>query len=330
MGVTPARGSGTAPRPVLLLASPVPGFLRGPLEAAYEVLDATGPEPAGPGAAGLEAAALASRVAEVRAVVATGGVVIDEALLARLPRLEIVSLMAVGYDGVAVAACRDRGIQVTNTPDVLTDDVADLAVALVLMTARRLGEAERHLRAGRWLAGPMPLAHALRGRVAGILGLGRIGTAIATRLEAFGMRIAYHGRRRQPVEWAYCEDARQLAAASDYLVVACPGGEETRSLVDAGVLRALGSEGTLVNISRGSVVDEHALVAALESGTIRSAGLDVYADEPRVPVGLLACERAVLLPHVASATEETRRAMAKLVIDNLAAHFSGRPLLTPV
>jgi lactate dehydrogenase-like 2-hydroxyacid dehydrogenase len=170
----------------------------------------------------------------------------------------------------------------------------------------------------------MPLAHAIGGRVAGILGLGRIGTAIARRLEACGMRIAYHGRRRQPVAWGYCATVEELAAASDFLIVACPGGPQTRGIVDAAVLAALGPEGTLVNIARGSVVDEQALVAALESGGIRSAGLDVYADEPRVPAALLACERAVLLPHVASATEETRLAMARLVIDNLAAHFAAR------
>ena len=305
----------TPHRPTLLLASPVPGFLREPLAAAYEVV-------------GLDA--LPARSGDVRAVVATGGVTIGADLIDRLPRLEIVSLMAVGYDGVAVDACRRRGIHVTNTPDVLTDDVADLAVALVLLTGRRLGEAERFLRAGRWASGPMPLAHAIRGRTAGILGLGRIGKAIATRLEAFGMRIAYHGRQRQPLPWEYCGDVKALAAASDFLIVACPGGPETRGLVDAAVLAALGPEGTLVNIARGSVVDEDALVAAVEAGAIRSAGLDVYADEPRVPAALLSCERLVLLPHVASATEETRQAMARLVVDNLAAHFAGRPPLTPV
>jgi len=302
-------------RPAVLLASPVPGFLRAPLEAGYDVV---------------ELAALPARAGDVLAVVATGGVTIGADLIDRLPRLEIVSLMAVGYDGVAVDACRRRGIHVTNTPDVLTDDVADLAVALVLMTSRRLGEAERFLRAGLWTRGPMPLAHAIRGRVAGILGLGRIGRAIATRLESFGMRIAYHGRHRQQVPWEYRADVRGLAAASDVLIVACPGGPDTRGLVDAAVLEALGPAGTLVNIARGSVVDEQALVAALESGAIRSAGLDVYADEPRVPAALVACERAVLLPHVASATEETRQAMARLVVDNLAAHFAGRPPLTPV
>lgn len=305
----------TSASPTLLLASPVPDFLRAPLAVAYDMV-------------GLDA--LPARAGDVRAVVATGGVTIGADLIDRLPKLEIVSLMAVGYDGVALPRCRERGIVVTNTPDVLTDDVADLAAALVLMTGRRLGEAERFLRAGRWTGGPMPLSHAIRGRVAGILGLGRIGTAIATRLEAFGMKIAYHGRRRQPVPWEFCATVQALAAASDFLVVACPGGPETRGLVDAGVLAALGPEGTLVNIARGSVVDENALVAALESGGIRSAGLDVYADEPRVPAALLACERAVLLPHVASATEETRHAMARLVVDNLAAHFAGRPPLTPV
>jgi hydroxypyruvate reductase len=188
----------------------------------------------------------------------------------------------------------------------------------------------RHLHAGAWLRGAFPLAHALRGKVAGILGLGRIGKAIAQRLEAHGMKIAYHGRRPQSVPWAYCEDLAALAAESDFLIVACPGGPETRHLVNAEVLAALGGEGTLINIARGSVVDELALISALKAGTIRAAGLDVFEDEPRVPTELLACENAVLLPHVGSATHETRGGMAALVLANLAAQFAGRELITPV
>jgi lactate dehydrogenase-like 2-hydroxyacid dehydrogenase len=213
---------------------------------------------------------------------------------------------------------------------VLTDDVADIAVALVLMTSRRLIESNRFLHDGKWLRGAFPLAHALRGKVAGILGLGRIGKAIAQRLEAHGMEIAYHGRKPQNVPWSYFEDLKVLAAESDFLIVACPGGPGTQKLVNADVLASLGSEGTLINIARGSVVDEAALITALEKGTIRTAGLDVFADEPRVPSALMKCERAVFLPHVGSATHETRHAMAGLVLDNLAAHFAGRELITPV
>lgn len=298
--------------PEILLAAPVPDFLRQPLEAAYQVCE------------------LANPSANVRAIVPLGGTQLSVEQLEAFPKLEIISVMGVGYDGVPVAWCKERGIRVTNTPDVLTDDVADIAVALVLMTSRRLVESNRFLHASKWLGGGFPLAHALRGKVAGILGLGRIGKAIAQRLEAHGMKIAYHGRKPQNVPWSYFDGLKALAAESDFLVVACPGGPETVKLVDADVLTALGAEGTLINIARGSVVDEKALVAALDAGTIRTAGLDVFEDEPRVPAALMACERAVLLPHVGSATHETRRAMAQLVLDNLAAHFAGRELITPV
>ena len=299
-------------RPEVLMAAPLPDFLRQPLEAAYRVCD------------------LANPSANVRAIVPLGGTVLSTELLARFPKLEIISVMGVGYDGVPVPWCKERGIHVTNTPDVLTDDVADIAVALVLMTSRRLVESNRFLHDGKWLSGAFPLAHALRGKVAGILGLGRIGKAIAQRLEAHGMKIAYHGRKPQNMPWSYFEDLKALAAESDFLIVACPGGPGTHKLVNAEVLASLGSEGTLINIARGSVVDETALITALENGTLRTAGLDVFDDEPRVPARLMNCERAVFLPHVGSATHETRRAMAGLVLDNLAAHFAGRELITQV
>lgn len=299
-------------RPEVLMAAPLPDFLRQPLEAAYRVCDLGNPS------------------TDVRAIVPLGGTVLSTELLERFPKLEIISVMGVGYDGVPIPWCKERGVRVTNTPDVLTDDVADIAVALVLMTSRRLVESNRYLHEGKWLGGAFPLAHALRGKVAGILGLGRIGKAIAQRLEAHGMKIAYHGRKPQNVSWSYFDDLKALAAESDFLIVACPGGPQTQKLVNAEVLAALGSEGTLINIARGSVVDEAALISALEKGTIRTAGLDVFEDEPRVPAALMNCERAVLLPHVGSATHETRRAMANLVLDNLAAHFAGRELVTPV
>jgi hydroxypyruvate reductase len=299
-------------RPELLMAAPLPDFLRQPLEAAYHVCDMAKPSTA------------------ARAIVPLGGTVLSTELLAGFPKLEIISVLGVGYDGVPIPWCKERGIRVTNTPHVLTDDVADTAVALVLMTSRRLVESNRHVHEGKWPAGAFPLAHALRGKVAGILGLGRIGKAIAHRLEAHGMSIAYHGRRPQDVPWTYMADLTSLAAGSDFLIIACPGGPETQKLVNAEVLAALGPEGTLINIARGSVVDEAALIRALQSGAIRTAGLDVFEDEPRVPEALLNCPQAVLLPHVGSATHETRRAMAGLVLANLAAHFAGRALLTPV
>jgi lactate dehydrogenase-like 2-hydroxyacid dehydrogenase len=296
--------------PTALLPVPLPDFLRDPLAAAYTCVSQ--PE------------------AGVRAMVVPGGFAVKEELITSLPQLEIISVFGVGYDGVPLAPCRARGIHVTNTPDVLTDDVADIASALVLMTSRLLGKAERFTRAGTWPGNVFPLAHALRGKTAGILGLGRIGKAIARRLEAHGMKIAYHGRQPQDVPFQYCSTLIELAQASDFLIAACPGGPNTKHLISAEVLAALGAKGTLINISRGSVVDEAALIHALKNDIIRGAGLDVFENEPHVPAELLGCENTVLLPHIGSATHETRRAMAQLVIDNLAAHFSGQPLLTAV
>lgn len=307
--------------PVLILA-PLPDFLMEPLRAAHVCHDyfhATDKD-----------ALLAQAGAQIRGIVMAGHSVAPVALLEKLPNLQIISVFGVGYDGVPVDWCRAHGIRVTNTPDVLTEDVADTASALVLMTSRNLVAANRHLHAGSWLKGPFPLAHALRGKRAGIVGLGRIGKAIAHRLEAHGMRVAYYGRTRQEVTWEYSESLTELAKASDFLVVACPGGAATKHLINAPVLEALGANGTLINIARGSVVDEAALITALQRGTIRGAGLDVFENEPQVPQALMDCENAVLLPHVGSGTHETRRAMAALVVDNLAAHFSGKALLTPV
>lgn len=308
----------------LLIIAPLPDFLMEPLKAAntcHDYFHAADKE-----------ALLAEAGARIRGMVMYGASVAPVALLERLPGLEIISVFGVGYDGVPVDWCRAHGVRVTNTPDVLTEDVADTAAALVLMTSRRLVAANRYLHAGAWVRqGQFPLAHALGGKLAGIVGLGRIGKAIAKRLEAHGMRVAYHGRTRQAeVEWQYFESLNELAREADFLVVACPGGAATKHLINAEVLGALGSKGTLINISRGSVVDEAALIATLENGTIRSAGLDVFENEPQVPEALLACENAVLLPHLGSGTHETRRAMAALVVENLAAHFKGEPLLTPV
>ncbi|OYW72007.1 MAG: hydroxyacid dehydrogenase [Verrucomicrobia bacterium 12-59-8] len=307
--------------PVLILA-PLPDFLMQPLRAAHVCHDYFDAED--------KAGLLAEVGAEIRGIVQSGGTVLPVSLLEQLPKLEIIGVFGVGYDGVPVDWCQAHGIRVTNTPDVLTEDVADMASALVLMTSRKLVAANRFLHAGAWTQGPFPLAHALRGKLAGIVGLGRIGKAIAHRLEAHGLRIAYHGRTRQEVPWDYFDSLVAMAQAADFLVVACPGGAATRHLINAEVLTALGTKGTLINIARGSVVDEAALIAALQSGTIRGAGLDVFENEPQVPEALMQCENAVLMPHLGSATHETRAEMARLVVANLAAHFSGQAPLTPV
>jgi lactate dehydrogenase-like 2-hydroxyacid dehydrogenase len=255
----------------------------------------------------------------------------DASLYDRVPNLEIISSFGVGYDNVDAAEAARRGIVVTNTPDVLNDEVADLTLGLLLATLRKIPQADRYLREGRWLEAPFPLSPTLRERKIGIVGLGRIGKAIAKRLEGFGVSIAYHGRSRQEgVAYDYYPTAAGLAAASDVLIVITPGGAGTRHLIDAEVLKALGPEGVLINVARGSVVDEQALIEALRSGTILTAGLDVYENEPSVPQELIDMEHVVLVPHIASASVHTRKAMGKLVADNLVSWFAGKGPLTPV
>lgn len=301
--------------PDLLILAPQPEFLMEPLRSSFTCHEKLSPEFA----------------ARIRAVVGAGGTDYARATLERLPALEIIAVNGVGYDGVPLAYCQERGIRVTNTPDVLTEDVADTALALVLMTARKLVQANRFLHAGAWQRGQFELATKPGGKRAGIIGLGRIGKAIARRLEQIGMEIGYHGRTLQPdVPFRHFRTHLDLAAWCDFLIVVCPGGAGTRHLVDAEVLRALGAEGTLINIARGSIVDESALVAALEQGVIKAAGLDVFENEPHVPEALLRMEQVTLLPHIGSATLETRQAMASLVVRNLQAHFAGEPLITPV
>ncbi|MCB8837067.1 2-hydroxyacid dehydrogenase [Aurantimonas sp. VKM B-3413] len=269
--------------------------------------------------------------AAIRGIAQAGSV--PEALIDALPGLEIIANFGVGYDGVPAAYAAEKGIVVTNTPDVLTEEVADTAVGLLLMTLREFPAAERHLREGRWhREGAYPLTQmTLRGRHVGIMGLGRIGLAIARRLEAFGVEIAYHNRSpRSDVSYAYHPDLAALASAVDTLIIAAPGGASTEKAVDAAVLKALGPQGVLINIGRGTTVDEPALIAALKDGTIAAAGLDVFEDEPHVPEELIALENTVLLPHVASASRHTRKAMGDLVIANLEAWFSGKEPVTPV
>jgi lactate dehydrogenase-like 2-hydroxyacid dehydrogenase len=264
--------------------------------------------------------------ATTRAIVGGGSSVVDTALLDRLPALEIVAIHGVGHDGIDLAETRARGIAVTTTPDVLTDDVADLAIGLMLAVQRRIVANDRAVRDGGW---QVALARRASGRRIGIFGLGRIGKAIARRAASFASELHYTARFAKPdFAGVFHADIASLAAACDVLIVAAPGGDATHHIVDAGVLAALGKDGILVNIARGSLVDEPALVTALRVGTIAGAGLDVFADEPAVPDALKAMGQVVLSPHQGSATVDGRAAMAALVVANLDAHFARRPLPT--
>ena len=267
----------------------------------------------------------------VRGIATSGHHGASAALMAACPKLEIISSYGVGYDAVDLPAAAARGVIVTNTPDVLNEDVSNLAIALLLDVTRRVTAGDRYVREGHWQKSDMPLARNVYGKTLGILGLGRIGKLIARKSEALGCEVAYHGRQQQDDQpYRYYADLVELAAASDFLVVICPGGAATDKLVDRAVLDALGPEGVLINVARGSVVDEPELVAALQEGRLGAAGLDVFVDEPTVPAPLLEMDNVVLQPHRGSATEETRWAMGDLVLKNLSAHFAGRPVLTPV
>lgn len=268
---------------------------------------------------------------KISGIVTMGSKGLSKELLDRLPNVQIVAVGSVGYDTVDVDACRARGIPVTNTPDVLTDDVADVAMALTFDIVRGLTRGERWVREGRWRdQGMMPLTTTLTGKTMGIIGFGRIGKAIARRAEAFEMKVAYHGRNKQDVSQTYYADPVALAHDCDVLMLACPGGEETRNIVNRDVLEALGPDGYVVNIARGSVVDEPVLLEFLKEKKIAGAALDVFENEPKIDETFFDLENVVLQPHVGSATRETRGAMSQLVVDNLAAHFAGKPLLTPV
>ena len=279
-----------------------------------------------------QAAFIDAVAANIRGVFTVGPIGIDAALVNKLPKLEIVSLNSVGFDRVDFAALGARAIPVTNTPGVLTDDVADLTVLLLLSVARRLPAMDRYVRNGDWAARkPLAPSRSVRGKVAGIVGFGRIGQAIAARLEALGMVIKYYQPRAVPgVSAPRANSLLALAEESDFLVLSAPATAATKHAVNARVMAALGPQGTLVNIARGSLVDEEALIAALESGALGAAALDVFEHEPKVPAALLALENVVLTPHIGSLTVETRHAMGQLTVDNLVAHFAGKPLLTPV
>jgi lactate dehydrogenase-like 2-hydroxyacid dehydrogenase len=312
-------------KPTVLMMTPMLPPIVAKLEERFEILWLPGaPDPK----------AVIDQAAEtVRGIGMFPTGVVDAEMFSRLRKLEIIAVAGAGYEGVDVPAARAHNVLVTNAPDALTQDVADVAMALIVMTVRRLAAADAYLRAGKWEAkGPMPISPgSLAGGTLGILGFGRIGRAVARRAEAFGLKIAYHGRTRQEgVGHAYFDSAHALAEASDILLVATPGGAETRHMVNADVLAKLGSRGYLVNIGRGTAVDEAALVAALEAGTIAGAGLDVYEDEPRVHPGLIAREDVVLLPHLASGSVPTRTAMGQAMLDNLDAWFTTGRGRSPV
>ncbi|KAH0462940.1 hypothetical protein IEQ34_007522 [Dendrobium chrysotoxum] len=268
----------------------------------------------------------------IRALVGNSAAGADADIIDALPQLEIVVSYSVGFDKVDLAKCRSRGIRVANTPDVLTDDVADLAIALSIATLRKICSADRYLRSAAWKTkGQYMITSKFSGKTVGIIGLGRIGSAIAKRAEAFGCFICYHSRTQKPnTNYKYYPDIISLAMDCDVLVVACPLIAETRHIVDRKVIDALGSNGVLINIGRGSHVDEAELISALLEGRLGGAGLDVFEYEPHVPRILFSLDNVVLTPHVGSATVETRQAMADLVLGNLEAHVMNKPLLTPV
>ncbi|MFM2426783.1 MAG: hypothetical protein RL707_609 [Pseudomonadota bacterium] len=276
-------------------------------------------------------AAFAKIAPSIRAIAASGESKVPAALIAQLPALEIISVFGVGYDGVDVAAAKARGVMVTHTPNVLNDDVADLAIGLMLAAARQLPAADRYVKEGKWPTGPMPLARKVSGARLGIVGIGRIGQAIAQRALAFNMSVAYTARSaRADLPFRYFPSPAALAAECDYLVVITPGGAGTHKLINAEVLKALGTKGILINVARGSVVDEAALIDALKNEVIGGAGLDVFESEPNVPEALRALPHVVLAPHIGSATRQTRQAMADLAFNNLKSHFDGHAVHTPV
>jgi lactate dehydrogenase-like 2-hydroxyacid dehydrogenase len=273
-----------------------------------------------------------SRGADIRGVVTTARFGFDAAWLDAMPKLEAVSSFGVGYDTIDVNALHQKNIQFGNTPDVLNDCVADMAMTLLLGSARKLVAADRFVREGSWASGKaFPLAASVAGKKLGIVGLGKIGVAVATRAAGFGMDIRYHNPRKKDASpYAYEASLPALAQWSDFLVLTCPGGAATHHLISREILEALGKKGTLINVARGSVVDERALVDALSNGMLGAAALDVFEDEPRAPAELFSLDNVVLAPHIASGTAETRLKMAQLTLDNLDNYFKHGSVLTPV
>ncbi len=270
-------------------------------------------------------------LSKVTALVGTASAKVDKKLLTMVPNVKLVAICGVGYDGVDVAIAKEKGVVVTHTPGVLTDDVADLALGLLLSIGRRIPQADKFVRNGDWVSDTFAMTHKVTGARIGIVGMGRIGRAIAKRAAAFDMRIAYTGREaKADVPYTFFSTVPALAAEVDYLVVAVPGGDGTKNLIGPSVLQALGSKGYLINIARGTVVDQPALVQALKDKQIAGAALDVFWDEPLVDPELRRLHNVVLTPHIASGTEETRRDMAALTLENLLAFYQKRPLPTPV
>lgn len=279
-----------------------------------------------------EAANKAELIARVAPTVrAIAGGAVDDALMAKLPKLEIIANFGVGYDSIDTNAARARNIRVTNTPNVLNDAMAEITIGLMIALARRLPQTDQFVRQGKWLKGNFPLLSELNGKTVGILGLGRIGKEVAARAQAMKMRVVYHGRKRQPDEpHIYYDNLVDMARDADWLVLIAPGGKATEKIVNREVLTALGPQGFLVNVGRGTLVDEPVLVEMLQSGGIAGAALDVFEKEPQVPEALFALDNVVLSPHQGSATHQTRNKMGALVVANLDAHFAGEPLLSAV
>jgi hydroxypyruvate reductase len=309
-------------KPDILLIEPMMPEVEAQLDAAYRVHRLF--------QANDRAALIAEIGPSIRAIVTGGAHGASNEVVDALPALEIIAINGIGTDAVDLERARARSVRVTTTPDVLTEDVADLALGLMLATSRRICVADRFVRAGRWPSGHLELSARVNGKRLGIFGLGHVGRAVARRAEGFGMPIAYTERHAADVAYRFVPVLEDLARDSDFLVIAASGGPATRGIVNRPVLDALGPTGTLINVARGSVVDERELVAALAEGRLGGAGLDVFAHEPDVPPALWAMDNVVLQPHQASATVETRHAMAELVLANLAAHFAGREPLTPV
>jgi lactate dehydrogenase-like 2-hydroxyacid dehydrogenase len=311
------------PKPEILMIGHYPEWDLDPLERDYSIhrlWDAPARD-----------AFIAEVAPRVRAIATRGELGADGDLIRRLTRLEIIACYGVGTDAIDLVAAKARGVRVTNTPDVLTKDVADMALALILAALRKIPQGDAFVREGRWSAGNMNLATSLTGKTVGVLGFGRIGRAVAQRAAVFETTIVYSDKApAQDVDHAFFPDPVSLAVVSDILVVTVSGGAATKNIVDRDVLTALGSQGYLVNVARGSTVDEDALIDALARGVIAGAGLDVFWNEPNIDRRLLAFDNVIVQPHHSSGTIETRKGMGKLVRDNLAAHFCGRPLLTPV
>jgi lactate dehydrogenase-like 2-hydroxyacid dehydrogenase len=310
-------------KPTLLMIGPYPEWELPLLESQYNVLklweQTDKPD------------FIAKHANQIRAIATRGDIGASNDLINALPKLEIISFFGVGLDAIDLNHAKSKNIRVTITPDVLTSDVADIALGLCLAVARNIPQGDTHVRTAAWASAMLPLATRMTGKRMGIIGLGNIGMAIAKRAAAFDMPIAYYNRKkREDVPYTYCDTVEALAAASDFLVAVIPGGAATQAMISSAAFIALGKDGYFINVARGSVVDEEALLYALENKVIKGAGLDVFLNEPKPDPRFTKLSNVVLQPHVGSATYETRRGMGQLVRDNLAAHFAGKPLLSAV